>query len=175
MTVKQLFSLSKLNDPVTQFWAVINVNKQKKPPQLNKISLPGGSLSPAMKAVQCWGLLTYLPLIIGDMVPAKDEHYLFLLHLAELVDLVFAPQFTVGMVCYMKQLIADHLSMFVQLFGDQVILKPKHHFLVQFPGIVLKSGPLIGMSCLRYELKNSFFKRCCHVLCTVILPTSAKH
>lgn len=88
----------------------------------------GGGLSPSMKATQCWGLLKYLPLIIGDMVPADDEHYLFLLHLAELVDLIFAPRFTKGMVGYMKNLIADHLAMFVGLFGDEVSIKPKHHF-----------------------------------------------
>lgn len=31
--------------------------------------------------------------------------------------------------------------------------------------IALKSGPLVGMSCMRYELKNSFFKRCAHIVC----------
>jgi len=165
VTVKQLFSLNTLNERVSQFWGVANVDRQKKPPQLNKIPPPGGSLSPSMKATQCWGLLKYLPLIIGDMVPPDDEHYVFLLHLSDLVDLVFAPRFTVGMVAYMKEFIDDHLQMFTGLFAGQVSLKPKHHFLIHLPTIVLKSGPLIGMSCLRYELKNSFFKRCCHVAC----------
>jgi len=61
--------------------------------------------------------------------------------------------------------ISDHLSWFVDLYGsEQVKLRPKHHFLVHLPSVVLKSGPLTGMSCLRYELKNSFFKRCAHIV-----------
>lgn len=65
----------------------------------------------------------------------------------------------------MRVLISEHLSTFVALFGPTVRLRPKHHFLVHFPTILLQSGPLVGMSCLRYELKNSFFKRCSHIVC----------
>ena len=31
--------------------------------------------------------------------------------------------------------------------------------MIHFPSVILQNGPLVGMSCLRYELKNSFFKR----------------
>jgi hypothetical protein len=37
-------------------------------------------------------------------------------------------------------------------------MKPTHHLLVHLPTIILLGGPLTGMSCFRYELKNSFFK-----------------
>jgi hypothetical protein len=129
---------------------------------------PGSGLSPSMKATQCWALLKYLPLIIGDKVPVGDEHYQLLLHLSELVDLAFAPRFTHGLVAYMKEVIKDHLSMFVELFGDRMCLKPKHHFLVHLPTIVVQSGPLVGMSCLKFKLKNAFFKRSAHVVCNFI-------
>lgn len=119
-----------------------------------------------MKAIQYWALLKYLPLAIGSDVPSDNKHWQFLLHLCLLVDLVFAPRFTHGMVLYMAEIIAEHLSMFVSLYSSECVrLRPKHHFLVHFPTIVLKSGPLIGMSCMRYELKNSFFKRSAHVVC----------
>jgi len=89
-----------------------------------------------------------------------------LLHLSLLVDLIFAPRFTRGMVMNMKEVIAEHLSLFVALYSNEVIkLRPKHHLLVHLPTDVLKSGPLIGMSCMRYELKNSFFKRSAHIVC----------
>jgi len=32
VTVKQLFSLNTLNERVSQFWGVANVDRQKKPP-----------------------------------------------------------------------------------------------------------------------------------------------
>jgi len=31
--------------------------------------------------------------------------------------------------------------------------------------IIAQSGPLVGMSCMRYELKNSFYKCCAHNTC----------
>ena len=111
-------------------------------------------------------LLKYLPLPIGSDVPSDNKHWKFLLHLCLLVDLIFAPWFTHGMVLYMSEVIAEHLSLFVDLYSsDHIRLRPKHHLLVHLPGIVLKSGPLIRMSCMRYELKNSFFKRSAHVVC----------
>jgi hypothetical protein len=121
-----------------------------------------------MKAVQLWALLKYLPLAIGDVVPADNAHWLFLLHLPELVDLLFAPVFTTGMVDCLKEFISDHLQMFLELYGigDNCIkLKPKHHLLLHMPSVILASGPLLGMNCLRYELKNSFFKRTSHIMC----------
>jgi hypothetical protein len=150
------------------FWGMINVDRKKKQPHLNTVMPPGSGLNPSMKATQCWALLKYLPLIIGDRVPVGDERYKLLLHLSELADLAFAPRFTLGLVSYMKQVIKDHLTMFVQLYGGRVRLKPKHHHLVHLPTIVLKNGPLIGMCCLKYELKNSFFKRSSHIVCNFI-------
>jgi hypothetical protein len=36
---------------------------------------------------------------------------------------------------------------------------------VHLPSVVLKSGPLVGMSCLQYELKNPFIKCGAHIVC----------
>lgn len=149
INVKRLFSLADLNERVTEFWGMINVDRKLKPPHLNEILPPGNGLTPSMKATQSWALLKYLPLIVGDKVPVGDEHYRLLLHLSEVVGLAFAPCFTAGLVSYFKELIRDHLAMFVELYGDRVRLKPKHHLLVHLPTIILKSGPLVGMSCLK--------------------------
>ena len=162
---QKYFTFDELNAQVTDFWGMISVDRKNKPPHINRLMPPGAGLNPSMKATQSWALLKYLPGIIGDRVPVDDKTYRLLLHLSELVDLAFAPRFTVGLVAYMKECIKDHLTMFVELFGNVVSLKPKHHLLVHLPTIILKSGPLVGMSCLKYELKNSFFKRSCHVVC----------
>jgi len=39
---------------------------------------------------------------------------------------------------------------------------------VHTPTIILKNGPLVGMSCLRYEMKNFFFKKSVGVLCNFV-------
>ena len=166
--IKRYFTYDVLSARIVSFWSAIDVEKCNKPPELNHIDKPG-RLYPSMKAVQSWALLKYLPLIIGDRVPEDDEHWLFLLHLSELVDFLFAPAFTVGMVAYLREMIADHLIMFNELYVDEstgVRLKPKHHLLVHLPTVILQSGPLVGMNCMRYELKNCFFfKRCAHIVC----------
>ena len=165
--VDKVFSFDTLNRELQLFWGKITVEKTHKPLQLNKLTEPGQGLTPTMKALQYWTLMKYLPLILGSSVTPDSKHWHFLLHLSHLVDMVFAPRFTHDMICYMRSVIEDHLTMFVHLYGgnSMVRLRPKHHFLVHLPSIVLKSGPLVGMSCLRYELKNSFFKRSAHVVC----------
>ena len=78
----------------------------KKPPYLNRVM-------PLKQALihQWRPLLKYLPLIIGNKVPDGDEHYKFLLHLSELVDLAFAPSVAFGSRAYIK-FIKDRLTMF---------------------------------------------------------------
>ena len=161
--VKKFFTLAYLNSCFISFFSKNFVDRKNKPPELSSVDV--GTLSPSMKAMQMWTLLRYLPAVMGHKVPMDDEHWTFMLHLLELVDIVFAPAFTKAMVKYLEQHITDHLSTFVQLFGESVRLKPKHHLLVHLPSIVMHSGPVIGMSCLRYELKNSFFKRSADVMC----------
>jgi hypothetical protein len=100
-------------------------------------------------------------------VPYEDKNWLFLLHLSEMVDLIFAPKFTTSVVALLREVTAEHLQLFKDLYGcseNAVTLKPKHPLLVHLPIIILQSGPLTGMSCLRYELKNSFFKCSAHTI-----------
>jgi len=63
-----------------------------------------------MKALQCWTLLKYQPLILGGFVAPDNKHWHFLLHLSHVVDLVFAPRFTQGMITYMRSTVEDHLT-----------------------------------------------------------------
>jgi len=101
-----------------------------------------------MKAVQCWALLNF-------------------------VDLLFAPTFTAGMVTYLRELIADHLSLFLYCAGDNVMrLKPKHHLIIHLPTVILQSGTLVGTNRMRYELKYS--SNGAYILCA-ISPMFARH
>ena len=165
--VDKVVTLDTLNCELHLFWGKMTVEKKHKPLQLNKLAEPGQGLLPTMKALQYWTLLKYLPLILGVFVSPSNKHWQFLLHLSHVVDMIFAPRFTLDMIAYMKSAVEDHLTEFVKLYGNNgtVKLRPKHHFLVHLPSIVLKCGPLVGMSCLRYELKNSFLKRSAHIVC----------
>ncbi|XP_065668175.1 uncharacterized protein LOC136088396 [Hydra vulgaris] len=159
-------TLSDINKAICLLWGKITIEKTHKPAEIFKIQEPGHVLAPSMKAVQWWALLKYLPMAVGKIVSLKNKNWKFLLHLSHLIDLIFAPCFTHEMIVYMKHVISDHLFMFSKLYcNNEVRLRPKHHFLVHLPNIITKSGPLVGMSCMPYELKNSFFKRCAHIVC----------
>uniref|UniRef100_A0A8C1MVV7 Uncharacterized protein n=1 Tax=Cyprinus carpio TaxID=7962 RepID=A0A8C1MVV7_CYPCA len=43
-------------------------------------------------------------------------------------------------------------------------LKPKHHYLLHYPDLILKFGPLIRLWTLRFESKHSYFKECARKL-----------
>lgn len=111
-----LMSVQKLNQLVLLFWGKIMTDKSCKPTELSKIELPGPGISPSMTAMQLWALLRYLPLNVGECVAEDNCHWKFLLHLSHLVDVIFATKFTVSMITYMKDLIADHLALFVDLY-----------------------------------------------------------
>lgn len=61
--------------------------------------------------------------------------------------------------------------MYIELFNDT--LKRKHHFLLHYPNLILKLGPLAHISSMRYEAKHREFKQYAHVSCSRInLPHS---
>jgi len=61
------------------------------------------------------------------------------------------------MLQYLKYLISEHHDMYLSLFNSS--LKPKHHFLLHYPNIILKAGPLIYLSCMRFEAKHKELKK----------------
>lgn len=52
----------------------------------------------------------------------------------------------------LKKLICRYLEHFKKCFDEA--LKPKEHLLTHYPEIILRSGPLIHMSTLKYEMKH---------------------
>ncbi len=47
-------------------------------------------------ASQTWCLIRLLPLIIGDLVPKDDPHWINFLILLDIVDYTFSPKTTLG-------------------------------------------------------------------------------
>ena len=78
--------------------------------------------------------------------------------LLQIVNIVFSPILTDGMVCYLKHLIFDHHNMFKTLYPDKKLI-PKHHLMIHYPRCIKKIGPLIHVWCMRFEAKHKFFKK----------------
>lgn len=68
-----------------------------------------------------------------------------------------ALKLSIGQVALLKSLILQYIELRVQLFPN-VNLRPKHHFLVHYPYLIKKFGPLRFVWTMRYESKHRFFK-----------------
>ena len=83
-------------------------------------------------ASETWTLACLLPLLIGDLVPKDNEHWHLHLILLQITEIVMAPRTTVSLAAHVRQLIAEHHSMFKTLYPDRP-LTPKCHYMVHIP------------------------------------------
>jgi len=112
------------------------------------------------QAIQNWNFLRLLPLLIGDKVQdSQDNIWQLTLQLKDIVDLICAQQISKPQVAYLDILIQEYLETRKALFPDNK-LRPKHHYLRHYPGLILRFGPLIRLWTMRFESKHSYFKRC---------------
>ena len=111
-----------------------------------------------LNAIQTLCLIRNTPLIFGDFVEREDAHWLFLILLLQIVNIIFSPIVTDGMVTFLNHLICDHHNMFKELFPDKRLI-PKHHLMIHYPRCIRKVGPLIHLWCMRFEAKHYTFKK----------------
>jgi len=174
---EKLLSLEWLNRKLAILYSKMNMERKNKPFEIVSVHCSGKGISPAMKAVQMWSLLRMLPVVLCELPLQKHPCFLLLIHLCHLTNILFSQSFSHGMIVYLEDIIADHLHMFQNRFVG-VALKPKHHFLIHYPNIIRLNGPPMTYSCLRYELKNSFFKRSSHIVCNfrnITLTLAMRH
>lgn len=83
-------------------------------------------------------LLGYLlPMIIGDLVPEDDKHWLLFLKLLDITDIIFCPKITEDDAAYLSALITDHHEEFRILYSDESII-PKMHFMIHMPRLMIE-------------------------------------
>ena len=153
------FTYVQLNRIVDQF-KYLGSDTENKPCEVN---VNGGKLGG--HAVQNWCFLRLLPLFIGDRIkdPLDNQVWQLCLNLRKIVELICAPKIHIGQVAELKVLLEEYLEARSFLFKD-VPLKPKHHYLMHYPDLILKLGPLIRLWTLRFEAKHTYFKQCARKL-----------
>ncbi len=162
--VRKSITLDELNRRIRNLFSILEVDKGNTPAELNDIKTPGGGLSPKLTANECLCLFRNLPYLVGDCVQENDKHWELILQLQDITDIVFAPKITDHLLEYFSELYEKHLILFKKLY-PLLPIKPKQHYLIHFPASVRKNGPPTYSSCFKYELKNSYFKRICHITC----------
>lgn len=149
----QYFDLSKLNDRKKSFnFGEIEIGNVS--PEITKSNLDNFHLK--MTAREMMSFVHLFQLMVGDLVPNDDEIWLFLLHLLEIIDILHFSDISRDLAERLRFLIKRHHMDYVRLFNDT--LKPKHHLMLHYYSVILKSGPPRNYWCFRYEAKHKEFK-----------------
>jgi len=108
-------------------------------------------------AVQVWVLIRFLPLLLAGLVTDKKHPaWVMLISLIEILQLITSPFVSRSCIPYIEDKIAKYLTLRSQLFN--VPLRPKHHFFEHYGFLLLRFGPLMRCSTLRFESKHKFFR-----------------
>ena len=108
-------------------------------------------------ASQMMCLCHEFPMLVGDLIPESDNHWLAFLVLLKICAISLSPTCTPDTVAYLRVLIEEKLCLFKQLYSDEKFI-PKQHYLVHYPSQIENLGPLINSWTMRHESKLSFVK-----------------
>ncbi|XP_013413276.1 uncharacterized protein LOC106175700 [Lingula anatina] len=160
-----VLTIDELNAQIKSFnYGFCDSHNKPTTNTITELSLRNPDGASGQSASQMWCLVRYLPLMIGHMVDENNEYWQLLIVLLKCMDIIFSPTVTLGEKFYLKELIRDHHNYFLALFPHRH-LKPKHHFMVHYPMVIRKIGPLVHFWTMRFEGKHNFFKRIAHVTC----------
>ena len=85
-------------------------------------------------ASQMWCLGRFLPLIVGDLVPAGNVHSDNYVLLLDIVDELLAPVTIPDRADYVAMLVEDFIESFKGLYPSRP-LTPKMHFMIRHHGL----------------------------------------
>ena len=110
------------------------------------------------KAAQSRLFLKLLPFFLHHFIDADDKHFVFLMELNQIVQIIYAPVITLDSIQNLKELVCEHLKCFKVLFPENNVI-PKQHYLIHIPTMITWNGPLIRSSCFAFESAHIYFKR----------------
>lgn len=107
-----------------------------------------------------------LPLLVGDRIkdPADDQVWKLCLMLRNIVELICAPKTSFDQIGYLKFLIEEYIDLRTSIFPDKPVKPKHHHYLLHYPDLIIRFGPLIRLWTLRFESKHTSFKQCARKL-----------
>lgn len=145
-------TLSEINNKMSKFSYGLVGNKDKPAVVSIKHKKLGGH------AVQNWNCIRFFPVIFFDYMTPETECKKLIILLHKITELICAQKISVNQVYCMQELIIEYLEKRFEEFPD-IPLRAKHHFILHYPAMTLKFGPLIRMWTMRFESKHSYFKK----------------
>ena len=111
----------------------------------------------SLTASQSWCLFRSLPFIVENFVPIDCKVWELYLLLSKICDIVFALSFSMSWISYLDSLIHDFYFMFISIAPNKII--PKCHFLLHYPRLMIRFGPLRFLWCMRFEAYHQRIKK----------------
>ena len=97
-------------------------------------------LSTIVHTSQAWCLARLFPLILlkgSVVIPEDDKHWMNFMLLLKITDYLLSPTQSKDGAAYLKVLISDHHSQFVNLYPTCHII-PKMHYLIHYPDWIVR-------------------------------------
>lgn len=152
--VKKYLTVGDLNHRKNMF-VYGNLNSANIADDFKESSIKNKQLK--ITASESMVLVTFLPLIIGPLIPDHDEVWLFFCSLVKILHIVLLDSISYELVNELRLLIEYHHKQYIHLFNDT--LKPKFHNIIHYPTAILKGGPLRSHWGMRYESKHKESKQ----------------
>lgn len=146
-------TLVQLNYEIKHFPYGMNDRASKPPPIPEHALRPSGHLPGT--ASEKWTLFRLLPQMIGNQIHGCSAWDVYLL-LREISDIIMAPTIRKCWLPYLEEKITVFLALVEEVFPGKHT--PKMHYLMHYPRLLSAYGPLIHVSCLRFEAKHQYFK-----------------
>ncbi|PIK50491.1 hypothetical protein BSL78_12620 [Apostichopus japonicus] len=150
---QQFFTLSDLNEQIKKFPYEGSDCTNKPSLMSDKIQ----TFKVKQTACQALCLCRLLPLMVGSFIPQDSKEWQVLLKLLDVVQYCMSKKVTRALTIFLADLIEEFLTMYFEAF-PHVSMKPKAHYLVHYPEMLLQYGPLINTWTLRFEGKHNYFK-----------------
>lgn len=152
---RKYFDLQELNTKIRAFYYGANKNINK-PPEITESNLKNNCI--ILSSAEMLNLIRNLNLIIGLSIPENDDHLNLILLLQEILQIVCSTKIKYDTPKLLELKIKEYLILLREKFPDYN-LKPKHHFLLHYPSIMKKIGPLWNVCCMRFESKHQEGKK----------------
>lgn len=146
--IDKLFSIDTLNSRLKYFEYGEHI--KNKPPLISHESLKKRKIN--MSCSKMKNLILFTGLIFGNLIPSNNNYWRIYILLRKILTIVLSTNVSEQKSNLLKEYISEHHMLYKNIFG--LPLKPKHHILTHYPYVMLKSGPLIYLSSLRYESKH---------------------
>lgn len=162
MDVDKIITLEELNEAIANFPYGKHESNKPRPIYIekrkSKLKMKEGferEVKFKQSAAESLCLLRYFAMIIGPRILKGNKYYKMYLLLRRITGILTYPTFKMSDVWTIKQQIRKHHEKYLELFGE---LKPKMHFLLHYPAMIVKFGPPRYYWCMQFERKNKEMK-----------------